>query len=164
MSQPTPASETKPVKEITGKHVLIGTCLAFGVIISVNVFMAVKAVGTFPGLEVKNSYVASQTFDVDKRAQLALGWHVEAVQKGDRLFLNIRDDAGLPVKLASLSGILGRPTSTVADQTPAFIFDGTSYVATTGLLAPGNWNFRMKATAQDGTAFQQRVVFYVSGA
>ena len=61
-------------REITGRHVLLGMVGAFGVIITVNVVMAWQAVSTFPGLEVKNSYVASQTFDAERKAQLALGW------------------------------------------------------------------------------------------
>jgi nitrogen fixation protein FixH len=49
--------------EITGRHVLAITVGAFGLIIAVNVVMAWKAISTFPGLEVENSYVASQEFD-----------------------------------------------------------------------------------------------------
>ena len=60
--------------ELTGKHVLVITVSAFAVIIAVNLLLAYKAVSTFPGLEVQNSYVASQVFDTDKAAQLALGW------------------------------------------------------------------------------------------
>ena len=45
--------------EITGWHVLAVFGLAFGVIISVNVILAVNAVKTFPGLEVKNSCSSS---------------------------------------------------------------------------------------------------------
>ena len=51
---------------------------AFGVIIGVNLVLALSAVRTFPGLEVKNSYVASQTFDERRAAQEALGWTVSA--------------------------------------------------------------------------------------
>ncbi len=57
---------------ITGFKVLMFAVAAFGTIIAVNVFMAYKAVSTFPGLEVANSYVASQTFDADRAAQEAL--------------------------------------------------------------------------------------------
>ena len=53
-------------KELTGRHVLIITLAAFGVIIAVNLVMAFLAVGSFPGLEVKNSYVASQDFDRER--------------------------------------------------------------------------------------------------
>ena len=48
---------------LTGRKVLLIAVVAFGVIIGVNVLMAVKAISTFPGLEVQNSYVASQVFD-----------------------------------------------------------------------------------------------------
>ncbi|MFN7052645.1 MAG: FixH family protein, partial [Gemmobacter sp.] len=60
--------------QITGRQVFAFTAGAFGIIIAVNVLMAYKAVSTFPGLEVKNSYVASQNFDTERRAQEALGW------------------------------------------------------------------------------------------
>lgn len=146
---------------ITGYHVFGVMVLAFGVIIAVNVFMAYSAISTFPGLEVKNSYVASQTFDDDKAAQLALGWTVDAGVEGETFRVTITDEAGAPVEVASITGILGRPTSVVDDQTPVFTFDGNSYVAVTGLLDEGNWNFRMEATAKDGTLFKQRIVFYV---
>ncbi len=51
---------------------------AFAVIIAVNLVLAFKAVRTFPGLEVENSYVASQTFDAERTAQEALGLDAEA--------------------------------------------------------------------------------------
>ena len=38
------------MREITGRHVLIGTVAAFGVIIAANLTLAVSAVRTFPGL------------------------------------------------------------------------------------------------------------------
>ncbi len=63
---------------ITGRHVLIGFCAAFGVIIAVNLWLAISAVRTFPGLDVPNSYVASQTFDKRRAAQEALGWATRA--------------------------------------------------------------------------------------
>jgi nitrogen fixation protein FixH len=93
------------MREITGKHVLFFTVSAFAVIIAVNVVMAWKAISTFPGLEVKNSYVASQTFDADRDAQIALGWTMtpdyDAAAKELRLVFADKD--GLPVTLAELS-------------------------------------------------------------
>ena len=149
------------VREITGKHVLIGTVSAFSLIIGVNLFMAFSAIRTFPGLEVKNSYVASQSFDADKAAQVALGWSVDATDRNDKLYVTIRDVDGAPVRVKSIAGTLGRATNVSQDQTPDFTFDGTSYVAKTGPLDEGNWNYRMVATAQDGTQFKQRVIIHV---
>ena len=50
----------KAAKELTGKHVLFMVLAFFGVIIAVNFTMAYQAVSTFPGLEVRNGYVASR--------------------------------------------------------------------------------------------------------
>lgn len=147
-------------KIITGRKVFLMFAGAFSVIIAVNLLLAYKAVTTFPGLEVKNSYVASQNFDADRSAQLALGWTVRGSVEGGQLVLKITDAKGNPVQVASLQATLGRATHTGDDQDPAFVFDGTAYVAPV-TLAPGNWNLRMLARAADGTKFRQRVVLYV---
>jgi len=145
---------------LTGRKVFFITASAFAVIIGVNVTMAFQAVSTFPGLETKNSYVASQSFDADRKAQLALSWDVSAEVTDDMLRLHILDSNGQPVRVASLDGTLGRSTHTRQDQTPTFEFDGTAYVAP-AKLDPGNWNLRMSAVAEDGTEFHQRIVLYV---
>ena len=147
-------------REINGYHVFAGFALAFGVIIAVNLLLAYKAVATFPGLEVKNSYVASQEFNTRKAAQVALGWTVRADHADGQLILSITDEAGAPVAVKSLDAVLGRATIVAQDQTPDFVFDGTAYVAPVDLGA-GNWNIRMKAIAFDGTEFTQRVVLHI---
>jgi nitrogen fixation protein FixH len=147
-------------KELTGRKVLMITVGAFAVIIGVNLILAYKAVTTFPGLEVKNTYVASQNFDRDRAAQVALGWDVSARYDGDALVLSIRDKDGAPVKAAVLEAVLGRSTTIADDQIPAFTYQGGDYV-TTADLAPGTWNIRLLATSEDGTLFRQRVAFNV---
>lgn len=144
---------------ITGKHVLAGFVAAFSVIIGVNLVLAWSAIRTFPGLEVANSYVASQEFDARRKAQEALGWTVDAAHGEGRLVLSITDASGAPVEVATLGAVLGRATEARDDTTPDFRFDGTAYVAPID-LAPGNWNIRMEATAADGTEFRQRVVLH----
>lgn len=146
-------------REITGRHVFAVFAAAFGVIITVNLILAFNAVRTFPGLEVKNSYVASQSFDVDRDAQEALGWDVAAEVEGDQLRLSIQRD-GVAVAPTILEATFGRATSVVADQTPDFEFDGTAFEATV-VAGAGNWNLRLKARAADGTLFQQRIVVAV---
>lgn len=146
-------------REITGKHVLIGFVAAFGVIIGVNLVLAFSAIRTFPGLEVDNSYVASQQFDDRKAAQEALGWTVSADHSGGLLVLRITDNDGVPVAVADLDATVGRATHLQDDQTPDFRFDGNAYVASVP-LGDGNWNIRMRARAHDGTLFEQRVVLH----
>ena len=67
---------------ITGPKAFAIFSSFFVVIIGVNVVMAYQAIHTFPGLEVDNSYVASQTFDAERKAQEALGWNAHAAVQG----------------------------------------------------------------------------------
>jgi len=152
----------KPERQFTGRHALMVFGGAFAVIIGVNITLAVSAVKTFPGLEVKSSYVAGQEFDSRRSAQEALGWSVLASSGGGLVVLEITDADGKPVQVASLDATLGRATQIKDDMTPDFKFDGSAYVAPAE-LAPGNWNIRMKATAHDGTVFSQRVILHVKG-
>jgi len=146
--------------ELTGRKFLYIMVGAFSVIITVNLFMAYSALSTFPGLEVKNSYVASQNWNDDRAAQLALGWDVSATVEDGELEIAITGEDGYPVEVNNLTGIFGMATNTQRDQTPEFTFTGTSYVAPVE-AETGNWNFRMRAEAADGTPFQQRIVILI---
>lgn len=147
-------------RQITGRQVFLGFAAAFGVIIAVNVFMAVKAVKTFPGLEVANSYVASQEFNERKAAQEALGWSIRADHSDGMLILQINDADGKPVRPKVLHAIVGRATSIAEDVEPVFAFNGTAHEAPVE-LGGGNWNIRMTAIAEDGTEFTQRVILHI---
>jgi nitrogen fixation protein FixH len=83
-------------RELTGKKVLAIFVAMFGTIIGVNVFMAYSAVSTFPGMEVSSSYADSQTFDVRRDAQQALGWDASVAIDGDTLVLTLVDANGRP--------------------------------------------------------------------
>jgi len=148
------------IQEIKGWHVLAAFCTAFSVIIGVNLTLAFNAVRTFPGLEVANSYVASQSFDENRAAQLALGWAVTARLDGDHLSLIILEN-GVAVAPVIERATLGRATHVGQDQTPVFEFDGQALRAVvTG--GAGNWNLRLRARAADGTLFEQRVIVEVA--
>lgn len=146
---------------ITGPKFFAIFASFFVVIIGVNLVLAYKAISTFPGLETRNSYVASQSFDADRAAQLALGWTVGAQVDGSELVLTITDETGAPVQPAAITAIFGRATNVSDDQSPDFVFDGKAHRAPVTAGA-GNWNLRLEATAQDGTLFRQRVVVLVT--
>lgn len=143
-------------REITGWHVFAGFALAFGIIIAVNLTLAFNAVRTFPGLEVANSYVASQSFDADRDAQEALEWEVSAQIAGDTLRLIITR-GGIAQTPVIERATFGRATSVARDQELELTFDGTAFTAPVTAGA-GNWNLRLKARADDGTLFQQRII------
>ena len=143
-------------RELTGRHVLFITVASFGIIIGVNITLAVNAVATFPGLEVKNSYVASQNFDRERAAQDALGWNARAEIEEGMLRLRIEDRNGLGVVPDTLRVTLGRATHVADDMAPALSYDGTAWVAAVD-VAPGRWTLRVDARAEDGTLFRQRL-------
>jgi nitrogen fixation protein FixH len=150
--------------ELTGRKVLAITVSAFAVIIGVNFLLAYKAVSTFPGLEVPNSYVASQTFDADRAAQKALGWDLKADydHAGRALHRVFTDAAGKPAPVSGLSVLVGRPTEAREDTYPVFTEDHGVFRAPLP-LNPGKWMLKVQAHAPDGTLFHQRLDLFVKG-
>lgn len=144
-------------RELTGRHVLIGFVSFFAVVIGVNLFMASKAVGTFPGLETKNSFMVSQTFDAQRDAQAALGWDVAAVLEDGVMAVAFTDaGSGVPVEVAAIDAVVGRPTSVAEDLHPDFTYRQGVF-RTPMTLPGGNWDVRLVAWAPDGTEFRRRV-------
>ncbi|MBR2655831.1 FixH family protein [Yoonia sp.] len=149
------ANVQKP-REFTGKHMLALFVGGFGIIITVNFGMAYMAISTFPGVEARSPYVASQTFEVNRAAQDALGWDVVTTLDDGLLTLSIKDEAGLPVQPKILKAIFGRATHTGEDHTPDFTWTGTALTA----MVPsrdGYWNLRLELEADDGTIFRRRI-------
>lgn len=153
----------KPVRPFTGWHMLAVTLTFFGVIIAVNILLAYNAISTFPGLEVNDSYVASQTFDQEKSAQEALNWHLR--QGYDRttnqLSLAFTDVAGKPVTLKGIDVLIGRPTEAAQDQHPVMTRNMNGIYMADAVLPLGKWMLQIVAHAQDGTLYQARTFFYV---
>ena len=151
------------MREITGRHVLAITVGSFGLIFAVNFLMAYKAISTFPGLEVQNSYVASQDFDKDRLAQEALGWTLKPAYetKSTELSLSFTDASGAPVAVKDLTVLVGRTTEAREDTTPNFVFEGGAYRAKES-LQPGKWMMHVEAHSFDGVRFRQRLDLSVS--
>ena len=143
-------------REFTGWHMLGLMVLGFGVIIGVNLTLAFKAVQTFPGLETRNSYVASQSFDADRAAQDALGWTLRTHLTHTQLTIGITDVQGNPVTPKVISATLGRATNVAQDMTPAFTIENGMMHANVNAGA-GYWNLRLVLEAEDGTVFRRRI-------
>lgn len=150
-------------REITGRHVAIGFVSFFGVVFAVNGFMASQAIGTFPGVEGKNTYYVSQNFEVARQAQMALGWDVVPDYNGQDLIVRITETAtGHPAALQDFTLTIGRATTDVQDQAPVFIREAGAFTAPVE-LAPGKWLLRLHAVAADGTRFRQNLQLIVKG-
>ena len=144
-------------KPLTGPKVFAIFATGFAIIIGVNITLAVSAVRTFPGLEVDNSYVASQVFDARRDAQEALGWQIDATYADGALRIDVTDRTGRPVAPESLSVRVGRPTMEADD------LDGRAALgqAMPLDLAPGRWRIDLDATAADGTLVEKRILLWV---
>lgn len=143
-------SDARP---LTGRAVLAITLAAFGTIIAANVTLAVYAARTFPGLEVENSYVASQDFDAEARAQEALGWTATVEEVSGRMTLRLVDGAGAAVRPKDLTVLATRPTE-AREDTPVSLTFADGVWTGPAVLPPGRWRIRIAAVAPDGTAFR----------
>ncbi|WP_333713398.1 FixH family protein [Yoonia sp.] len=141
--------------EFTGWHMLALMLGMFGIIIAVNLWFAYNAIATFPGVEDRNAYVASQKFEVERQAQDALHWDVTTTLEDDVLTVAILDAAGNPVRPEVLRAIFGRPTHVKDDQTPDFVWNGSALTAPVE-AGIGNYNLRLELLAEDGTHFRRR--------
>ncbi|MFT6073333.1 MAG: nitrogen fixation protein FixH [Yoonia sp.] len=142
-------------REFTGWHMLSLMVGGFGIIIAVNLTLAWNAIATFPGLETRNSYVISQSFQADRAAQIALQWDVSATIEEGVLTVAILDAGNNPVKGEITRATFGRATHTGQDSTPQFIWTGTAWSAPV-VAGDGYWNLRLEMTAPDGIKFRRR--------
>ena len=146
---------------LSGRHVLLMLVGAFGVIVAANLALAIAAVRSFPGMDIRNSYVASQQFERKRQLQEQLGWTSSADYDPGRLRVLITGADGLPVQPERFAARLGRPTHNRDDLWPEFHFDGR-HLAAAVQLDPGYWNIDISASSADGQPFQQMLKLWVS--
>jgi nitrogen fixation protein FixH len=111
-------------KPITGFHVLAAMVCFFGVIIAVNLTMAYFAGASWTGLEVKNSYVASQDYNKKLAAverQRALGWTSRLTVADQRVVLELTDANSDAIVGAEVEAQLKRPVQESADVALDFV-------------------------------------------
>lgn len=158
----TDAAKPAKVRELTGRKVLLIFIGVFGVIFGVNIYMAVQAVRTFPGLEVSSGYADSQDFDIRRAAQLALGWaaDVEVDIEAGILTLHLLNSDGTPAAPAEFQALLTRPTNRTEDQQLVLTRYNGAFTAPVS-VSPGRWRLRMAGTARDGTDYRQNLTFTI---
>ncbi|HEX9906242.1 MAG TPA: FixH family protein [Propylenella sp.] len=143
---------------LTGWHMLAIVSVFFAVIIAVNVVMAFAATGTFPGLVVQNSYVASQRYNellADARAQDAKGWQARLSPDDGILRFALSDRGGTPARGLRVKVRAGRPSTTREDRSLDFapLADG-SYQARERLPV-GRWEVDLEARRGDRLLFRR---------
>lgn len=131
----------------TGKHAAALLIAFFAVVIAVNVYMARQAIGTFGGVVVENSYVASQAYNGwlrEAAKEKSLGWSAATKRRGDgRLVVTL---SGAPGD-ASLSGDAWHPLGRMPDQPLKFDRQSDGSFVSVEPLPQGRWIARLEAKA-----------------
>lgn len=144
--------------EVRGWHVLALILAFFATIIAVNITFAIYAVRSFPGEDVRRSYLQGLHYNdtlAERRAQAAQGWRAGALLRRDaagallEVRLTSRDESAIDD--ASLTGALEWPTNSQFDRALTFESLGEGrYVARLGELTRGRWRLRAKARSPTG--------------
>ena len=147
MSNQTAPISDKTGKELKGWHVLLWMLGFFGIMFAVNGVFLYHAITSFPGEDVKKSYVQglnyNQTLEA-RAAQKALGWRAEIGHDGATIILHLEDKVGNALSGRQIIGELRRQTTQQADQILIFKAGmGGDYLAATDGLATGQWDVRI---------------------
>lgn len=145
--------------QLRGWHVLAMILAFFGAVIAVNVVFAVVAVQSFPGEDVRRSYLQGIQYNdtlAERQAQAALGWTATAAlspnAEGVALEVVLTDRDGAAIDGARLSGEMQWPTTDAFDRPATFEALGNGrYVARFADLQPGRWRLRAHAEREAGS-------------
>jgi nitrogen fixation protein FixH len=154
-TEPTVAAQDG--RPFTGWHMLFAIVGFFGVIVSVNVLMAVAASSTWTGLVVSNSYVASQEFQEKADAahrQHELGWHAALSLTGGRIRLSVIDGAGEPAWLGEVTVQVNRPVGGHDDQLLELEYRADGTYSAPLVLERGIWEVRVVAPKTSAGPFE----------
>ena len=149
-------------KKLTGRTVLAIALSAFAVVIAANMTMLWAATGSFPGLVVKNSYVASQDFDDRTAAQEALGWQSAVAHDSGKLEVRLTGADGALVEGARVEAVVGRPATAEVDRRLSLANTDGLYTAPVE-LGTGKWRVELSATDTAGRSYRAVTQLFVSG-
>lgn len=153
----TTAAGPAGTKPFTGRRMAIILVSFFAVIVVVNVTMARLATGTFSGVVVKNSYVASQQFNRwlgEAEAGRALGWKTLARRLPDgRIEVAV---TGIDSPALMLAGDAWHPAGRLADRPLAFAPAGPGRFVSREALPAGRWRVRLSLREGDRTLRTQQ--------
>lgn len=153
--------------EFTGRHMLLAIGGFFGVIVAVNVGMAVVSSVSWTGLVVQNSYVASQEFEEKRLAHIAqqqAGWRASLAYAEGRALLSVVDASGLAIELGNPLLEINRPVGGHDDQQVQLSRGPDGVYAGPVALGPGVWEARVSLADTPLGPFELHERFSVQGA
>lgn len=150
----------------TGWHML-GIMLAFfGTIIAVNSLMAYYASSSWSGILAKNTYVASQEFNIkaaEARQWAKQGFRGELKVDGDLLTYRLQGPAGAVDRLSAVSVIFHRPVGEQQDFTLTLRRTADGAFSAQHALASGQWIADVAAIEDGKTIFHQAGRLNIAG-
>ena len=150
----------------TGRHMLLIMIAFFGIVIGVNVGMAVLSSRTWTGLIVPNTYVASQEYQgkLDAlHAQQALGWVAELSYSDGMIRLTCRDGDDQPVDLGEVTVQLSRPIGTLGERTLVLVPTEAGVFEAAVDLPSGAWDAVVTSETAVPGPFELHKRFVVGG-
>lgn len=147
---------------LRGVHVLLIMLAFFGLMFAVNGVFLYHAITSFPGEDVKKSYLQGLNYNETleaRSAQAARGWQAEAGLSDGELVFRLADQAGAP--LSGYPAVAhARRLATNADDLILTLQPGLSgeYRSAVSHLAPGIWrlDIRILDRAAETTLFTAR--------
>ncbi|MEO5708129.1 MAG: FixH family protein [Alteraurantiacibacter sp.] len=134
-------------RRFTGWHMFAVMVAFFGVVIAVNLTMMRLAMGSFGGVVVENSYVASQEFNgwLDAaKTQDQLGWSVTSMVQPDRSVAILVTAAPEPL---AISATARHPLGRLPDLALTFRRVAPGRFVSTRPLPEGRWTLRLQLVA-----------------
>jgi len=140
---------------VTGRHVLLGLVIFFGIMFLANGFLVYYAVSTFSGGHRPNPYRSGLNYNetiAEAERQAALGWagQTDYDKSAGRLTLRLTDTSAAPVTGLSLSGTLVRPAVESDDRAVTFREWAEGVYVSDVTLDPGNWVLSVESSKQEG--------------
>lgn len=146
----------KPAFIITGRHVLIGMILFFGIIIATDGAFMVLAYRCFSGQVASNPYEAGLAYNAtlaQKARQEALGWSATIGGDGGRVGVVIADAAGRPVDGLRVTATLERPATEQGRRVISLVSEGAGRYGAP-FVAGGAWDVRVVAEGPSDARFE----------
>ncbi len=161
-------SAPKPVKQITGKTVLIGMLAFFGVILAVNMTFMYLALNSWPELVSKRAYLDGLEYNDTLNAaklQSDRGWSSILEYDGKSVVVSLTDKSQAPLVGLGINLTLRRPVNDIADI--KLVLQGVpanpgSYTADLILPLKGRWYGVIEAVRDDGVNYRMEHKFMVS--
>lgn len=152
MSNFEAAQHNQPAGKLKGWHVLMCFIGFFGLMFAVNGVFLYHAITSFPGEDVKKSYVQGLDYNRTlsaRKAQRALGWNAQAGFEQDRLIFKLRDSNDQIVYAHRVDAEIRHSATTQKDQTLTLTRSPTGeYAAEVSELGAGQWTVRFKVFSQ----------------